>query len=186
MDPVTNPFAPGAGSRPPALVGREDLEQAATVALKRIKAGRHAKSAMLLGLRGVGKTVLLVRVSEIAESEGYLTSLLEAPEDRRLAGLLVPRLRALLYKFSGVEKARILSNRALGALRNFASAFRVSYGDLEVGVGATAGTRSLRRSGGRPSRTFDAGWPGAEALPEAAWPFYLMRSSTLGNATSVR
>lgn len=142
MDPVTNPFAPGAGSRPPALVGREELEQAATVALKRIKAGRHAKSAMLLGLRGVGKTVLLVRILEIAEGEGYLTSLIEAPEDRRLAGLFVPKMRSLLYKLSGVEKARYVANRALGALRNFASAFKVSYGDLEVGVQAQPGLAS--------------------------------------------
>ena len=134
MDPVTNPFAPGAGSRPPALVGRESLEESATVALKRIKAGRHAKSSMLLGLRGVGKTVLLVRVLEIAEGEGYLVTLIEAPEDRRIAGLLVPRLRGLLYKLSTAEKARTLANQALAALRNFASAFKVSYGDLEVGV----------------------------------------------------
>ena len=91
MDPVTNPFAPGAGSRPPALVGREALEKAADVALKRVKAGRHAKSMMLLGLRGVGKTVLLVRIAEIAEAEGYLIALIEAPEDRSLAGLLVPK-----------------------------------------------------------------------------------------------
>jgi len=134
MDPVTNPFAPGAGSRPPALVGREELEKNAEVALKRIKAERHAKSMLLLGLRGVGKTVLLVRIGEIAEEEGYLTALIEAPEERRLAGLLVPRLRGLLFKLSAVEKARTLANRALGALRNFASAFQVAYGDLEVGV----------------------------------------------------
>ncbi len=134
MDPVTNPFAPGAGSRPPELAGREEIERNAKVALQRIKAGRHAKSAMLLGLRGVGKTVLLVRIGEIAEELGYLATLIEAPEERRLAGLLVPKLRNLLYKLSAVEKARTLANRALGALRSFASVFKVSYGDFEVGV----------------------------------------------------
>jgi DNA helicase TIP49 (TBP-interacting protein) len=64
MDPVTNPFAPGAGSRPQELAGREELERTAEIALERVKAGRHAKSALLLGLRGVGKTGLLVRIDE--------------------------------------------------------------------------------------------------------------------------
>jgi hypothetical protein len=142
MDPVTNPFAPGAGSRPPELAGREELERGAEIALQRIKAGRHAKSALLLGLRGVGKTVLLVRIGEIAEGLGYLTTLIEAPEERRLAGLLVPKLRGLLYKLSAVEKARTIANRALGALRNFASVFKVSYGDFEVGVEPEPGLAS--------------------------------------------
>lgn len=94
---------------------------------------------LLLGLRGVGKTVLLVKIQEMAEEEGYLTALLEAPEERGLAALIVPKLRQLLYKLSGVEKARILANRALGALRSFASAFKVSYGDFEFGVDADPG-----------------------------------------------
>jgi len=134
MDPVANPFAPGAGSRPPALAGRDEVLEAASIALRRIQAGRHAKSVMLLGLRGVGKTVLLARIGEDAESLGYLTAMIEAPEDRRLAGLLVPKLRRVLYRVSGKEKARLLGNRALGALRNFASAFKVSYAEFEVGV----------------------------------------------------
>ncbi len=134
MDPVTNPFAPGAGSRPPALTGRDKIIEDARVALMRIAAGRHARSTMLLGLRGVGKTVLLVRIGEIAEEEGFLSVLIEAPEEKRLAGLVVPKLRAVLYKLSGVEKARNLANRGLAALRNFASAFKVSYAEFEVGV----------------------------------------------------
>ena len=134
MDPVANPFAPGAGSRPPALAGRDKLLGRADIALRRIRAGRHAKSMILLGLRGVGKTVLLVRIEELAESAGYVTALIEAPEERRLAGLLVPKLRRLLRGLSRREAARVLGNRALGALRNFASAFKVSYAEFEVGV----------------------------------------------------
>jgi len=134
MDPVENPFAPGAGSRPPALAGRDELLATASIALRRIQAGRHAKSMMLLGLRGVGKTVLLARIGELAESLGYLTAVIEAPEERRLAGLLVPKLRRILYRISGREKARVLGNHALGALRNFASAFKVSHAEFEVGV----------------------------------------------------
>ena len=134
MDPVANPFAPGAGSRPPSLAGRDELLETANIALRRIQAGRHAKSMMLLGLRGVGKTVLLVRIAELAESAGYVTAAIEAPEKRRLAGLLVPKLRRILYRISGREKARVLGNRALGALRNFASVFKVSHAEFEVGV----------------------------------------------------
>lgn len=134
MDPVANPFAPGAGSRPPALAGRDELLETADIALRRIQAGRHAKSMMLLGLRGVGKTVLLVRIGELAEYAGYATALIEAPEEQRLAGLLVPRLQRILYQLSKAEKARVLGNRALGALRNFASVFKASYGEFQVGV----------------------------------------------------
>ena len=89
---------------------------------------------MLLGLRGVGKTVLLVRIGELAESAGYETALIEAPEEQRLAQLLVPRLQRILYRISSREKARVLGNRALGTLRNFASAFKASYGEFHVGV----------------------------------------------------
>jgi len=59
MDPRTNPFAPGAGTPPPELAGRERIIEDASIALDRVKTGLHARSQLLLGLRGVGKTVLL-------------------------------------------------------------------------------------------------------------------------------
>jgi Cdc6-like AAA superfamily ATPase len=74
MDPVRNPFAPGAGSQPPELAGREDVISSADIALQRIILGRPAQSQMLLGLRGVGKTVLLNKIEQIAEARGYLGS----------------------------------------------------------------------------------------------------------------
>lgn len=134
MDPTKNPFAPGAGTRPPALTGRDGLLEAATIAVKRIKAGRSAKSQMLLGLRGVGKTVLLNRIAEIAEGEGYLAVSLEAPEDRRLAEMLVPPLKVALFALSRVDRARDIANRGLRILRNFASVFQVRVGEAEFGV----------------------------------------------------
>lgn len=140
MDPVANPFAPGAGSRPPQLAGRDPIIEKASIALKRIRAGRHAKSQMLLGLRGVGKTVLLNRIAEIAETEDYVTSVIEAPEGQRLAEMLAPQLRVLLFKLSGNEKARVLANRAMSILRSFASVFKVSYGDFEAGLTTDPGT----------------------------------------------
>ena len=59
MDPITNPYAPGAGQRPPELAGRDDQLQTFDVVLKRVAAGRPDRSLVLTGLRGVGKTVLL-------------------------------------------------------------------------------------------------------------------------------
>lgn len=95
MDPVLNPFAPGAGSRPPELAGRDPIIQNATIGLKRVKVGRHAKSQMMLGSRGVGKTVLLREISEIAETEGYLVAFVEASERRPLAEMLTSELRTI-------------------------------------------------------------------------------------------
>jgi hypothetical protein len=116
------------------LAGREQIIEDATVALDRIKAGRSAKSQMLLGLRGVGKTVLLNEIARIAEDHGYLTIQLEAPEDRRLAEMLAPPLRSLLYKLSGVEKAKALATNGLRVLQRFSSALKVSVGPVELGV----------------------------------------------------
>ncbi|WP_347554399.1 ATP-binding protein [Robbsia sp. KACC 23696] len=72
MDPRRNPFAPGAGSRPPELAGREQILETVAVALDRIRGGRHAQSLILLGLRGVGKTVLLNAMRRAAEGEGSM------------------------------------------------------------------------------------------------------------------
>lgn len=134
MDRRRNPFAPGAGTRPPELAGRDKIIEDATVALARVQSGRAAKSQMLLGLRGVGKTVLLNEIGRIAEEEGYRTIELEAPENRRLAEMLVPPLRLLLNRLSTVEKARAVATRALRGLQGFASVFKVKVGEVEVGV----------------------------------------------------
>ncbi|MDB4905464.1 MAG: ATPase [Gemmatimonadetes bacterium] len=134
MDRTHNPFAPGAGTRPPELAGREQIIEDATVALARIRAGRAARSQMLLGLRGVGKTVLLNEIGRIAEDQGYRTVDLEAPEHRRLADMLVPPLRLLLNRLSTVDKARSIATRGLRGLQGFASVFKVKMGEVEVGV----------------------------------------------------
>lgn len=140
MNPTTNPFAPGAGNEPPELAGRDQIIAAATVALGRVWLGRPARSQLLLGLRGVGKTVLLNRVAAIAEGQGYHPVMLEAPEDRRLAELLVPPLRQLLFKLSRLDRATQVARRGLGVLRSFAKAFKVKVGDVEFTVEAEHGT----------------------------------------------
>lgn len=134
MERRKNPFAPGAGTRPPELAGRDEILENAAVALDRVKDGRAAKSQMLLGLRGVGKTVLLNEIARIGEQGGYLTIPLEAPEDRRLAEMLVPPLRGVLYKLSGTENAKMLATKGLRALQGFASAFKMTLGAVEVAV----------------------------------------------------
>jgi hypothetical protein len=67
MDPVRNPFAPGAGTPPPELAGRDELREQVRVAIERVRGGRPTKSVLMVGLRGVGKTVLLDRMRDDAE-----------------------------------------------------------------------------------------------------------------------
>ncbi|MEL7272683.1 MAG: ATP-binding protein [Pseudomonadota bacterium] len=139
MDHVRNPFAPGAGSQPPELAGRDDIVSDATVALKRTLLGRHARSQMLLGLRGTGKTVLLNTIENAAEEMGYLTSFIEAPEEKPLADLIYPKMQQTLRKLSMVESAKEKSFRAMKALRSFASAFKIQVGDISISVDAEPG-----------------------------------------------
>lgn len=134
MDPIRNPFAPGAGTPPPELAGRDELRDSLHVALERAKIGRPAKSAMLVGLRGVGKTVLLDRIREDAEAAGIHTVRIEAPEGRSLPALLAPQLRQALLRLSQVEAAKHHAIRGLRALAGFASKLKVTFGDIEVGM----------------------------------------------------
>ena len=134
MDPRRNPFAPGAGSRPPELAGREDVLETVAVALDRIRHGRHAQSMILLGLRGVGKTVLLNAMRRAAEGEGILCVPIEAPEGQSLPAMLVPALRTALLKLDRGQAAMTLAKRGLGALARFVRAFKLSYGELEASI----------------------------------------------------
>ena len=130
MDPIRNPYAPGAGTPPPELAGRDDLISAANVALERTKIGRASKSLLMVGLRGVGKTVLLDRIRENAESNNIYTLRIEAPEGRSLPSILAPQLRIVLLKLSRSEAAKELAQRALRGLAGFVSALKVKYNDI--------------------------------------------------------
>lgn len=133
MDAVQNPYAPGAGTPPPELAGREELREAARVALTRIRAGKPSKSLLMVGLRGVGKTVLLDKMREDAEAAGLRTIRVEAPENRSLPAILAPQLRIALLQLSRDEKAKDLAQRALRGLAGFAKALKLKYQDIEVG-----------------------------------------------------
>lgn len=134
MDPRTNPYAPGAGSPPPELAGRSHVIEASSIALDRMRNGLVARSVMLVGLRGVGKTVLLNRLHREAEAKGFATVLLEAPEKRSLPALLVPAMRAALLKLDRLAAGGDLAKRALRALGGFVQAMKLKYSDIEFGV----------------------------------------------------
>jgi hypothetical protein len=134
MDAATNPFAPGAGTPPPELAGRDELLASVRISIARVRAGRAAKSVLMIGLRGAGKTVLLDRMRDDAEAVGIHTLRIEAPEDRSLPGLLAPELRRALLRMSREDRARDLATRALRALAGFVKAFKVKYQDIEVGL----------------------------------------------------
>jgi hypothetical protein len=133
MDPVRNPFAPGAGSPPPELAGRDSVRQKMQLCLSRLRIGRPAKSVMLIGLRGVGKTVLLDKMMRDAQQDGIITIRIEAPEARSLPALLAPQLRLALLKLNRVAKAADHAIRGLRALAGFVSKLKVTFNDIEVG-----------------------------------------------------
>lgn len=134
MDPYRNPFAPGAGSRPPELAGRDAILEAANISCGRALKGRNARSMLLLGLRGTGKTVLLNEIGRNAERDGLLVSRVESPEGESLARLLYPEMRKVMRSLSGVDAARQLAIRGLKGLRNFAAIFRIEIAGVEVSV----------------------------------------------------
>lgn len=134
MDPITNPFSPGAGAPPPELVGREEVLEQARILLGRIKQRRPEKSMILTGLRGVGKTVLLNNIEHLARGAGYRTTLLEAYEDKPLPALIVPDLRRLLYELDRLAGAGAKVKRGLAVLRSFISGIRVSVGEATFGL----------------------------------------------------
>ncbi|EYC52715.1 ATPase AAA [Hylemonella gracilis str. Niagara R] len=134
MDPRTNPYAPSAGAPPPELAGRDRVIETAAIALDRMRHGLVARSVMLVGLRGVGKTVLLNRLHREAEQKGFATVLLEAPEKRSLPALLVPAMRAALLKLDRLAASGDLAKRALRALGGFVQAMKLKYNDIEFGV----------------------------------------------------
>jgi len=134
VDPIKNPYAPGAGTPPPELAGRDELRETIRIALERVRAGRPAKSILMVGLRGVGKTVLLDRMREDAEASNIHTIRVEAPENRSLPAILAPQLRQALLRLSRINKAKELAQRALRGLAGFAKALKVKYQDIEVGI----------------------------------------------------
>ncbi len=134
MDPIRNPYAPGAGTQPPQLAGRGEFREQVRIALERVRIRRSTKSVLMVGLRGVGKTVLLDRLRLDAEATGIQTMRVEAPESRSLPAMLAPQLRQALLRLSRNEQAHDLANRALRGLAGFVGALKFRFNDIEVGL----------------------------------------------------
>ena len=134
MDPIRNPYSPGAGSPPHALAGRDHLREQVRVAIARIRRGNSAKSILMVGLRGVGKTVLLDRMRADAEAVGVHTIRIEAPENRSLPALLAPQVRLALLRLSHLDAAKEMAQRGLRALAGFVGSLKIKYQDIEVGL----------------------------------------------------
>ena len=135
MDPVLNPYAPGAGTRPPELAGRDEVREAARIALARTRIGRPSKSTLMVGLRGVGKDC--VAGPDAGRHRGAGDACAVGGSVRRtrsLPSILAPQLRQALLRLSRQEAARHLAQRGLRALAGFASALKVKYQDIEVGL----------------------------------------------------
>ena len=126
MDPIKNPFSPGAGSPPPELVGRDPILEQARILLGRIKQRRPEKSILLTGLRGVGKTVLLNEIERLAKADGYHTIAIEAHEDKPLGPLIAPPLRSLLFELDRIAGAGDKAKRGLRVVRSFLGALKVT------------------------------------------------------------
>lgn len=134
MDAVRNPFAPGAGTPPPELAGRKEILEKARVLLDRIAAGRPAKSLLLVGLRGVGKTVLLTEITKIAEQKKYLSEQLEVPEDKSLAALLIPSLRRIVLRLDNSKNLSEKVKSAIRVLKSFVGSLKLKLGEIEIGI----------------------------------------------------
>lgn len=134
MDPIKNPYSPGAGSPPPELVGRDPILEQARVLFGRAKLRRPEKSLLLTGLRGVGKTVLLTELERRAKTDGYRSIFIEAHEGKRLGPLVAPYLRNVLFELDRLAGAGDAVKRGLRVLRSFLGTLKMSYQDITVGL----------------------------------------------------
>jgi AAA ATPase domain len=134
MKAELNPFAPGIGSQPPELAGRGAILEEAAIAVTRIASGLHAKQLLLVGLRGVGKTVLQNAIQADIERRGFSTADCECAEGQHLAEALLPKLRSSLIKLSTGAAAKDMTQRALRTLHSFVSQIKLSYEGVKLSI----------------------------------------------------
>jgi len=118
VDPIRNPYAPGAGQRPPELAGRDEQLRAFDVVLERVARSRPERSLVLTGLRGVGKTVLLNALRSAAVRKGWGTGKLEARPDQGLRRPLSSALHQAVRELGHPDADSV--DQVLGVIRAFA------------------------------------------------------------------
>ena len=136
MDAIANPYLAAAGARPHTLAGRESLRETLRIAVERTRRRLTTKGAIVVGLRGTGKTVLLEKCRDEAEAAGVQVVRIDTPAGRSLPSLLAPELRLALLRMSRDARSSQSAQRGLRALAGFAASLRRGYPDIEVGIDA--------------------------------------------------
>lgn len=139
MDRMKNPFTPGAGALPPELAGRGEAIEDGRVLSGRTLNGRYEKSLMLIGLRGVGKTVLLKYVAESARKEGVIPLMVEVREPESAVEELAVRLKEVLSSIDFSCKVKSSVNFAFSALKNFVKSISINIGEFGITVETAPG-----------------------------------------------
>ena len=145
MDPISNPYSPGAGKRPPALAGRDDQIEAFDVAVRRLAVGRSDRSQMLTGLRGVGKTVLLREFRDVAAGHGWVSQSLEAGEDSPFVRQIAAAAQGALLDLTPGRRLSQIASRVLGVLKSFQLSWDIpEAGTITLGVDPVDGRADSR------------------------------------------
>ena len=134
MELWNNPYAPGAGTPPPELAGRDTLLDNARSAVKRSKSGRVARSFIVVGLRGVGKTVLLNEAQAIADAEYAITDCIEVGNNDSFSKLIIPTLRSILLKLDRASGVNGYVKKGLRVLKSFIGTVKLNVHDSEVSL----------------------------------------------------
>ena len=139
MDRMKNPFTPGAGALPPEFAGRGEAIEDGRILSGRTLNGRYEKSLMLIGLRGVGKTVLLKYLAESARKDGVIPLMIEVREPKSAVEELAVRLKEVLSSIDFSCKVKSSVNYAFSALKNFVKTISVNIGEFGVTVETAPG-----------------------------------------------
>ena len=139
MDPVQNPFSPGAGTPPPELAGRGELLEEARIMIGRTLNGRSTQGMLMTGLRGVGKTVILNELMRMAEEQGVLPLYVEATAESTLSELLASELKKLFFTLNRIAGAADKVKKGLVVLRNFIGTIHLNVGDIGLDIEPFAG-----------------------------------------------
>ncbi|MFH5208108.1 AAA family ATPase [Antrihabitans sp. NCIMB 15449] len=139
MDPVHNPFKPGAGLRPPILAGRDSLFGDFDIVRRRItELGEGDRSWVLTGLRGVGKTVFIGELERIALNEGWIVAKMEVRKGHPLAAELASTLASGLRQASGrFDRAKLA--RLMGVFKSFTMSLNLGVVKLDLDIAPAAG-----------------------------------------------